>query len=213
VRFSRVEPGSGQYVRGGRAVNGVVFEWVGPAGGNYVPLRLLPKPERRQLIDVAGRLEPLPGLEIFGEMARSGFDVNRLSDAAATDEAGGAYLAGVRLQPVDMPGGTVAAEVAGRLREAAFTPFDRIRPVEFNRRWNIARAGSGFVGLDSLREESLEGFAEFTRPSGTSLRLEGGYLALDQLFDGRRAAGILQITEPGMPTLSWRTTGSTPPTR
>jgi hypothetical protein len=205
VRFSRVEPGTGQYARGGRAVNGVVFEWVGPAGGDYVPLRILPKPEMRQLVDVAASLEPLPGLEIFGEVAQSGLDVNRLSDVAATEAGGGAYLAGVRLQSLDVPGGTLRGEVAGRVRGATFRPFERIRPVEFNRQWNIAQAGSGLVGIDSLREETLEGFLEWARPGGSIARLEAGRLALGDLFDGDRLAASVALSEPGLPSVAWRT--------
>jgi hypothetical protein len=204
VRFSRVEPGQGEYVRAGRAVNGVVFEWVGPGGGNYVPVRLLPKPEARQLVDLAGTIEPVRGLELFGEAAFSGFDRNRLSDLVATSEDGGAYLGGLRLQPTEALGGIVRAEVSGRVREATFRPFSRIRPVEFNRQWNVARAGSGIVGLDSLREAVYEGFAEWTRGEATALRLEGGRLGLGGLFDGTRAAVNLRHAAEGIATLDYR---------
>jgi hypothetical protein len=193
-----------EYVRGGRAVNGVVFEWVGESGGDYLPVRLLPKPERRQIVDIAGSIEPVAGLEIFGEVAHSGHDVNRLSDLSATEQGGGAYLAGVRLQPMDLAGGRLQGEVGGRVRGATFTPFERIRPIEFNRQWNIARAGSGLIGIDSLREETFEGFVEWGRDSGTTLRLEGGRLGIGDRFDGHRGGFSLRLAEAGLPMLTWR---------
>lgn len=204
VRFSRVEPGTGHYVRAGRALNGIVFEWVGEAGGDYLPVRLLPKPERRQMLNLAGSLEPVAGLEIFGEVAHSGHDLNRLSDLRATERGGGASLGGVRLQPLALAGGQLRAELAGRVRGATFTPFERIRPVEFNRQWNIARAGSGLVGIDSLRERTVEGFAEWGRASGTTLRLEGGRLGIGDRFDGHRGGLALRLVEEGLPRVSWR---------
>jgi hypothetical protein len=54
VRFSRVAPGTGTYQRAGRATNGILYEWVGPSGGDYVPLRILPKPTLQQLVDLSG---------------------------------------------------------------------------------------------------------------------------------------------------------------
>ncbi len=211
VRFSRVEPGTGQYVRAGRAVNGVLFEWVGPAGGDYVPLRLLPKPALRSLLDLAATVEPVMGIELFGEAARSTDDPNRISDLNASDDAGGAYFGGARLRPTEALGGLLLAEVTGRLREATFRPFSRIRPVEFNRHWNLARAGSGLPGLDSLREETVEGFAQWSSGEGGServlVRAEAGRLVLGDLFDGERAGATFLLGDGwlgGLPGFDYR---------
>lgn len=204
VRFSRVEPGTGQYVRAGRTLNGVVFEWVGPTGGDYVPLRLLPRPERRALASLRAAAEPIRGLEVVAEVARSGLDRNRLSDLAATEQEGGAYRATLRLAPTELAGGTVAVDLDARVREAAFTPFGRVRPVEFNRAWNLARAGSGLPGLDTLREASTEAMLVWARPSGTRVGLEAGRLELGNGLTARRGALALEVREGAWPHLAYR---------
>lgn len=202
VRFSRVEPGTGSYVRSGQAVNGIVYEWIGPTGGDYLPIRLLPRPERRQLVDVAASAELAPGVEVFGEAAHSGFDVNRLSDDDATDRTGGAFLGGLRIADRPLFDGTLSAEVTARRRGATFTPFARIRPVEFNRTWNLARSGS--AALEGIREDVIEGVARWRRDAGTMLAVEAGRLDLGDVFDGRRAAVEAAAFEPGWPTLTYR---------
>lgn len=205
VRFSRVEPGTGEYRRGGHAVNGVMYEWVGPTGGDYVPLRILPKPESRRLIDIVAVITPVEGVELFGEIANSGADVNRLSDIAETTSDGSAFEVGARIRDVETLGGRVSGEIVGRHRESTFEAFERIRHVEFNRRWNIAQSGSSIAALDSLAESSVEGFAQWIRESGTSFRIEGGILDLQDMFSGQRFAGELRFNEARLPTLHWRT--------
>src|SRR5690606_35213585 len=157
VRFSRVADGTGQYRRGAQALNGILYEWVGPTGGDYVPFRLLPAPQARRVVDVRASVAPLPGLEAFGEWAGSASDLNTLSPLDADDDAGMAGLAGLRLRPTDLLGGQLAAEVRHRRQDRRFRGFDRTRPVEFNRLWDLRRAGSAFEDLDSPREATTEG--------------------------------------------------------
>ena len=209
VRFSRVAPGTGSYQRAGRVTNGILYEWVGPSGGDYVPLRILPKPTLQQLVDLAVSVEPVRGLEVFGEMARSMHDPNRLSDLGAIHQDGGAYHGGVRLQPTALEFGgrsfgTLSGEVVGRFKEDDFEPFSRIRPVEFNRRWNVARSGAGFAGIDSLAEATAEGFLRWTATERSFLQVEGGRIALGGAFDGRRVGVEGAFREGRWPGLSYR---------
>ncbi len=209
VRFSRVEPSTGTYQRAGRATNGILYEWVGPTGGDYVPLRILPKPTLQQLVDLSASVEPVRGLEVFGELARSLGDPNRLSDAAAINNAGGAYYGGLRLQPTALTLGTrslgtLSGEVVGRLKEDDFQPFSRIRPVEFNRKWNVARAGAGFAGIDSLAETTTEGFLRWAASERSHVQVEAGQIALGDRFDGQRGALDVAVREGRLPGLSYR---------
>ncbi len=207
VRFSRVEPGTGSYQRAGRAVNGLLYEWVGPAGGDYVPLRLLPKPTLQQVLDLQASLTPLPGLEIFGEIARSTDDPNSLDRARGN--GGNASFGGLRLQPTplrfgDFDAGTLSAEVVGRLKGRDFEPFSRIRPVEFNRKWNVARAGAGFTGIDTLAENTAEGFVRWAGGEGMWLQVEAGQIALGDRFDGRRGGLDAAFRRARWPGLAYR---------
>ncbi len=214
VRFSRVEAGAGSYRRAGRAVNGILYEWVGPAGGDYVPLRLLPKPTLQQVLDLQASLAPVPGLEVFGEIARSTDDPNSLDGAGG--DGGGAGYGGLRLAPTplrfgDLEAGTLSAEVVGRLKGEDFEPFSRIRPVEFNRKWNLARAGAGFAGIDTLAEATVEGFARWASggaPSAGSgqawLQVEAGQIELGDFFEGRRGGLDAALRRDRWPGLAYR---------
>ncbi|MEM1271727.1 MAG: hypothetical protein AAGI08_16890, partial [Bacteroidota bacterium] len=142
VRFSRVGEGQGSYRRTGQSLNGIVFAWVGPGGGDSEPVRLLPKPKLQRLVDLNGAFEVLPGLEVFGEWAESGNEMNRMSQLDAGDDIGRALLAGIRLTPteIDIGGrdiGTLSAQVRRRTAETEFEAFGRTRAVEFNRKWNL----------------------------------------------------------------------------
>ena len=88
VRFARVASGTGRYRRAGQAQNGILYEY-DASGGDYEPGRLLPRPTRRQLVDLAGRVELVSGVSVFGEWARSVDDPNTLSPIGDADEWGG----------------------------------------------------------------------------------------------------------------------------
>ena len=157
VRFSRVRAGEGSYRRAGQAINGIVYEWVGPAGGDYVPFRVLPRPASRTVLDLRVDAEPLAGLSAWAEVARSVDDANTLSGLDAADDRAGALEAGLRLAPLATPWGEVSAGAVVRDRARDFRTLDRVRVVDYNRRWNLARAGVPFeAALDSLGERVAE---------------------------------------------------------
>ncbi|MEM8558296.1 MAG: hypothetical protein AAGG50_10785, partial [Bacteroidota bacterium] len=172
VRFTRVAPGAGHYRRSNQGISGILFEWVG-TGGDYVPLRRLPKPESQRLVDLTGRVTVVPGVEVFGEWAGSARDLNTLSDVDDGDNDGQAYVAGLRLDSLAVGFGTVSGSVQRRLRQARFETFDRVRAVEFNRTWNLGRTGSAVAGLDSLREVATEAALRWAISNGQG---GGGYV-------------------------------------
>ena len=135
VRFSRVATGQGDYRRAGQARNGIVYEYAGPGQGDAVAFRRLPRPSRRGLLDVSGAAEPVRGVQLFGELAQSIDDVNTLAQGAA--QTGLASETGLRLLPRRLGPGEASAEIVRRARGDAFRTLDRVRDVEFNRRWNL----------------------------------------------------------------------------
>ena len=185
VRFSRVGPGQGDYQRAGAALNGILYEYVGPGRGDFVPFRILPRPRARTLLDLRGAVDLVPGLEAFGEVARSVDDGNTLSSLGDADDGAGAYEAGVRLSSLEVWGGVLDGEVVRRDRADAFRPLDRVRSVEFNRRWNLARGGTPFGSLlDTLGEAVTEGRLRWLR-EGASLEAQGGRLDLAGFVSSR----------------------------
>ena len=211
VRFTRVSAGRGSYRRGGQARNGILYEWVGPTGGDYIPFRLLPKPALRQLVDVTASAELLPGLEAFAEAAGSTNDLNTLSGLGSDDDDGTAFVGGLRLQNFQLGRlGALHGQLRHRRQADSFVGFDRTRPVEFNRQWNLARSGTTFgTGLDSLAEATTEGALRWALTARTSAAIEGGMLDLGGVLRADRQAVELRVDEPRLlggwlPAMEWR---------
>lgn len=208
VRFTRVSPGEGAYARAGRQVNGILYEYRGPGNGRYAPVRPLPKPKRQQLFDLTGTVEPLKGVRVTGEWAQSLNDQNRFSSRDAANDRGQAYLAGIRVaeQPVEVGSvslGRLSAEVRRQQRGQHFETFNTTRPVEFSRRWNLARRGSGLteevrgVGTETIDEAALT----WRGGRGSRVEAEVGRLDIGRAFDAVRRRGRLVLGEPGVPRL------------
>ncbi len=192
VRFTRVAPGRGSYRRAGAARNGILYEYVGPGQGDAIPFRVLPRPASRTLVDVTGSVDVLPGLSAFAEVARSVDDANALSPIGDGDDGAGAYETGLRLADLAVAGGRLSGQLVRRDRADEFRPLDRVRDVEFNRRWNLARAGTPFGSVvDSLGEAVTEGQLSWLR-EGASVQAGAGRLALGG-FRSSRAGGAATL--------------------
>ena len=211
VRFSRVGSGQGAYRRGGREANGVVYEYVGPGEGPYAPVQPLPAPTRQRLVDLSGTVEPVRGLEVFGEWAQSLNDQNRFSSLDAQNDRGQAYEAGLRLdpQPIDIAD-TRLGELSGRVRRVQrgrhFETFGQTRPIEFARTWNLARSGSGLpAGLRDQGSETVDRVRlRFETDGGSRIEGGAGRLLVGSAFTGWRQEGQLQVRAAGGPRVRLR---------
>ncbi len=199
VRFTRVPLGEGDYRRAGQARNGILYEYVGAGRGDAIPFRILPRPAARTLVDLTGAVEPIPGLVVDGEWARSVDDGNTLSPVGDEDDGAGALQLALRLQPQTVgAAGVLSGEIVRRARADRFRPLDRVRDVEFNRRWNLARAGTPFGSvLDTLGEDVTEGVVRWARGEAAAASVEGGRLSLGG-FRSDRAGADVRLGQPGL---------------
>lgn len=206
VRFSQVGEGMGSYVRDARTVNGIAYRYVGEGQGTYAPIRLLPMPKQQQLLDLRGGFSPVQGVEVFGEWARSLDDPNRLSSLGDGDDIGDAYVAGIRIDDLDIGLGRLSSQVRRRFTGDRFTSFDRTRPVEFTRRWNlISRGGEAGGGTAQTLDETIdEADLEWAWSEQSYLRGEVGRIDLGTAFQGTRQAGQVQLGERGFPRLRYQ---------
>lgn len=225
VRFTRVPLGQGDYRRAGQALNGILYEYVGPGRGDAIPFRILPRPAARTLVDLAGAVEPVSGLVVDGEWARSVDDANTLSPIGDADDGGGAGQLALRLQPqalgTEGAAGILSGEIVRRVRADRFRPLDRVRDVEFNRRWNLARAGTPFGSvLDTLGEDVTEGALRWALEDVGAASAAAGRLTLGGFRSERvgldAQLGRVGVGGPfGLPTLdlevaATRTAGTGP---
>ena len=211
VRFSRVGAGNGRYARTGRRAGGIAYVYRGEGRGAYAPVRRLPRPQQQRLFDVHGALEPVDGIELFGEWARSSHDRNRFSDLDEGDNQGAAYHTGVRLKPLALRlGGFVLGRLSGtaerRFRGQHFTSFVRTRPVEFGRKWNLPRERIGATGgVRGAGDETVDEAAlRLAFLDDSELAAEVGRLTLGEAFRGVRRAGRVRVEEAGWPRLDYR---------
>jgi len=211
VRFSRIGPGKGSYTRLGRSVNGVVYEYVGPGRGEYDPVRVLPKPKRQQLFDIRGRFEPVRGLEITGEWAYSLDDKNRLSTFDKENDLDNAYRIGLQANAIPIVlGNADLGHLSGTLQRRFigeyFISFDRIRPVEFERQWNLNERSVDVVtgSLEGGDEQIDEANMQLALSPTTSIEGEAGRIELGSWFFGQRQSGSFTVNEPSIPRVDYR---------
>ncbi len=207
VQFSRVGQGNGRYVRSGRSVNGILYEFRGAGLGDYEPIRVLPKPKLQQLFDIAGTVSPVGGVEVFGEWARSINNENRLSVLDASDDGGGAYTVGTRVTALGLGLGGISMSIEARRRfvDANFRSFNRIRQVEFGRRWNLGSRQAGAAGGNSIAADEtateIEGSLDFSQNSRVAA--EWGEIDLGDAFSAVRRAGVVHVEETGWPSVAY----------
>ncbi|MEX0821713.1 MAG: hypothetical protein WD021_06175 [Rhodothermales bacterium] len=204
VQFSRVGEGEGSYERVGRSVNGILYEYRGPGQGSYLPVRTLSKPKRQQLLDLRGSVRPVERVELFGEWARSVHDENRLSPLDAVDDLGDAFVGGVRLHPSTIGPGRVSGEYRRRFVAGSFASFNRIRPVEFERRWNLPVRPAGVATALSADETIDEGSVRLDFLERSNLQAEVGRITMGSVFEGLRRTGTVRVDEEGLPVVEYR---------
>ena len=206
VRFTRVGTGQGAYERAGRTVNGVVYAYRGEGRGAYAPVQPLPAPTKQNLLDLTGAVEPVEGVEVFGEWARSLRDQNRFSSLGAANDEGEAYVAGVRVDPVSVGiWGTTLGRLTGQVRRTSrtrhFETFGQTRPIEYARRWNVSRSGSGLPATLAGRGTETADFGTLRMGfgDGSMVEAEGGRLQVGSAFEAWRQQGRVEVQVPGVP--------------
>jgi len=197
VRFTRLGEGEGAYRRVGQASNGVLFEWVGPGRGSYEPFRRLPAPEKQQMVAIETQYRPTKNLEIFGEVAGSSLDLNRFSPIDDNDNFDQAYNAGFRLKEIETAIGKFRADLRQRFTGRNFEFFDRSRPVEFDRRWNITGQ------VDNNKERISEGNIGWSIFDQTDIALSAGIIDRDDMEGNRQQINITSH-QTGYPGLNYQ---------
>ncbi|MFN0158315.1 MAG: hypothetical protein ACKVRP_09630 [Bacteroidota bacterium] len=197
ISFTYVGFGKGEYIR--RAAG--EFEWQGPAGGDYLPIRFLPFAQLQQIIDVTLGLTPVEDLNISGEFARSQFDANRFSTIDDGDNGGHAlnFVAGYAPKELTIGGtniGAVSVKLRERFVDGKFVPIDRANDIEFNRKW----------GIDSLQtadEEIQEASVGYMPSAGLSF--DGGYgkITRGEQFRSVRNEGRFSLNQVDLPRANY----------
>ncbi|MER2995952.1 hypothetical protein ABS362_00255 [Pontibacter populi] len=144
VRFSEVGQGQGNYIVANTTVNGRVYRWVAPVNGvrqgNYLPVRIVPTPRKKQLITMGAGYELQKGVNVFLEGAASQNDLNRFSNVDAADDNGKAMRIGYQVQDKELTllgNYKLNSTLNYEYTDENFEPIDRYRPIEFDRDWSL----------------------------------------------------------------------------
>ncbi|PSQ77380.1 MAG: hypothetical protein BRD35_03945 [Bacteroidetes bacterium QH_7_62_13] len=211
VRFTRVGAGEGRYERVGRQANGRVHEYRGPGRGAYEPVQPLPAPQKQRLVDLTGSIEPVSGVEVFGEWAQSVSDENRFSSLDAADDRDQAHVAGVRLPDRELDLGelstaTLSGSVQRRARGRNFESFNQTRSVEYGRRWNLSRRGSGLPPALRGTETTDQAELAVQWKNGSAIEVGGGQLTVGSDFDAWRHQEQFSLSTGNWPEFQLRST-------
>lgn len=197
VRFTNFGEGNGSYKRIGGTVNGILYEWMGPGMGEYEPQIRLEAPTRHQMVTLRSEFSPIKQFTFFGEWAVSDFDRNRFSQLDNNNNIDHGLYGGLRANGIETRLGSVSSEITQRYTGRQFRYFDRVREVEFDRRWNITDDETG-------EEEAItEGYIRLDTFDATYLKLSGGYIARDT-FTGVRGEVTAESREQGLPETTYR---------
>lgn len=132
------------------------YVYAGKGNGSYLPLKLLPLPQQKQMGNIKIGVEPFKDFFINAEIAGSDWDKNTFSELDSDDNYGYARNIEIKLNPKQIEIGSLNFGKAGfsykdRFIENRFASLDRISDVEFNRYYNTTNTESANEALKELK--------------------------------------------------------------
>lgn len=141
--FSEVGEGNGDYVLSDTTVNGRVYVWKSPVGGerqgSYQPGALVALPNSRQLMTLGGAVTLSSYEKVVGEVAFSQTDANLYSQLDDADNTSRAYYASLTSKGRSsfLPHYQWVGSLSVEYDERDFSFIDRYRPILFDRMWSV----------------------------------------------------------------------------
>jgi len=201
VEFTRVGSGQGDYVRQGEVTNGIVYSYQGPNQGEYLPIRILPKPSQQRMVDLVGRFSPFKYIEIVGEWAQSYRDENRFSSLDAGDNLAHSYRTALHISHLPLGIGSGEIKIDQRVTGQNFASFDRTQPIEFVRSWNLP-IDRDLIQTNRERIDELYVAWQFSDQSEITGTV--GRLHQQNVFQGNRRQINLMLDESYIPKLDYQ---------
>ncbi len=141
IRFALVGPNNGHYVKSVTAANGRVFKWVAPVNGipqgDYMPMRLIITPKKKQLVTLGGKSNITETTEINFELGISNNDINTFSKLDSENNTGAALRFEVLQQIMKTEKNSLITSASFENVRENFEAIEQFRSQEFARDWNI----------------------------------------------------------------------------
>ncbi len=139
VGFTDVGFGNGDYVLQSSTANGRIYQWLAPENGvrqgNYAPLKIVPLPNKKQMMVLGNKIKLNYFESLSQEFAISQRDLNLYSDLDDGDNTGYAWRGNVRSEGRKIAEYNVSAGTSVELVERNFQWIDRFRSIEYDRNW------------------------------------------------------------------------------
>ena len=140
VTFSEVGEGNGDYIIDLTPVNGRIYKYVGKSQGNYLPVRLLPVPNKREMMVLGNRWSPSKNTSYFVELSMSTKDINLVSQSNDNDNKGLGIRVGRETKEKKINDSySYSSNIEYQYTSETFNVLDRIREADFQRDWNENR--------------------------------------------------------------------------
>ena len=152
IIFSFVGDNKGDYIRESIGK----FKFVGIKKGSYLPIKLLPLPEKNQLANFVIDYSPINKINLNFELAGSSYDKNTFSSIDDKDNNGFARNLKLKIEPIDLnifnsDLGKFSGMLKTRFLNERFKTIDRINEVEFDRNYNTAGALNKEESLNEMQ--------------------------------------------------------------
>jgi hypothetical protein len=139
VSFTEVGFGKGDYLLQTSTANGRIYQWVGPedgvSQGSYAPVRILPLPNKKQMMVIGNKFKINQFENVSQEVAISNRDLNLYSDLDDKDNSGYAWRGSLRSEGRKLSDYTFKGGLSVELVEQNFQYIDRFRAIEYDRNW------------------------------------------------------------------------------
>lgn len=163
AKFAVVGNNNGNYVLNNSNVNGKVFRWVAPEGGemqgNYAPIQQLAMPQKKQLLMGNTAIQVTKNTSVAVEVAMSNYDANTFSDKNSKDNIGLAMNSQIK-NTKKLGGRKLVSGLQYNFIHRNFNAIERFRSAEFHRDWNIVTLNGNehLVGMQAaiVKKEKQE---------------------------------------------------------
>lgn len=121
------------------------YSWVGKESGEYLPVKLIPLPQKQQLTDIHLQWKPSKDISLRSEYAFSNLDKNSYSTIENGDNVGSAFLFNIdarNMKPAisNYELGSIDIGLNTRIIENNFQSIDRFNQTDFQRYWNVLQS-------------------------------------------------------------------------
>lgn len=194
VRFDDAGAGKGDYADSTLSGGNTIYRYIGSKRGRFLPGRAVPRPQRRDLLDISAGGDAPAGFRYDAEIAGSLDDPNTYSSRDDGDRTGGALRLRIArpAEPLSLGGrrlGKWGAEVSLDERDARFRAPGRLDPGWFGYDWGVD--GARLENGQSRRRIALR------HEPGGGWSAEGGLETLENRRDLEASQRRLQIRRAG----------------